>query len=87
MLLLHMYFIVPIAKREAECCPEIKVRSCNPTISLGPLPLMARPLRIEVPGAVYRVTSRGNARQGIVLDDRDRLHWLALLAHVIAQYG
>lgn len=27
---------------------------------------MARPLRIEFPGAVYHVTSWGNARQGIV---------------------
>jgi hypothetical protein len=26
---------------------------------------MARPLRIEFPGAVYHVTSRGNARQKI----------------------
>ena len=33
---------------------------------------MARPLRLEYPGAVYHVTSRGNARQDIVLDDRDR---------------
>ena len=48
---------------------------------------MARALRIEVPGAVSHVTSRGNARQAIVGDDRDRSHWLALLAHVIVQYG
>ena len=48
---------------------------------------MARPLRIEVPGAVYHVTSRGNARQEIVGDDRDRSHWLALLAHVVDRYG
>ena len=26
---------------------------------------MARPLRIEFPGAVYHVTARGNARQNI----------------------
>ncbi|MGI0047668.1 MAG: transposase, partial [Nitrosotalea sp.] len=26
---------------------------------------MARPLRIEYPGAVYHVTARGNARQRI----------------------
>lgn len=32
---------------------------------------MARPLRLEFPGAVYHVTSRGNARQDIVADNRE----------------
>ena len=32
---------------------------------------MARPLRIEFPGAIYHVTSRGNARGKIFTDDRD----------------
>ncbi len=48
---------------------------------------MARPLRIEYPGAVYHVTSRGNARQPIVIDDQDRHTFLALLAHVIDRFG
>jgi REP element-mobilizing transposase RayT len=48
---------------------------------------MARPLRIEFSGAVYHVTSRGNARQDIVADDRDRAQFLTLLAHVIDRYG
>jgi len=30
---------------------------------------VARPLRIELLGAVYHVTSRGNARQDVVADD------------------
>jgi putative transposase len=47
---------------------------------------MARPLRLEFPGAVYHVTSRGNARQDIVADDRDRTQFLTLLAHVIDRY-
>jgi len=40
---------------------------------------MARPLRIQYPGAVYHVTSRGNERRRIVRDDADchkRLDWL-----------
>jgi hypothetical protein len=37
---------------------------------------MARPLRIEFPGAVYHVTSRGNARQTIFIDDEDRGQFL-----------
>ncbi len=48
---------------------------------------MARPLRLSFPGAVYHVTSRGNARQDIVADDRDRSQWLSLLAHVVDRYG
>ena len=37
---------------------------------------MAKPLRIEFAGAVYHVTCRGNARQGIVRDDIDREKWV-----------
>ena len=33
---------------------------------------MARPLRIEYAGAVYHVTSRGDRREAIYLDDDDR---------------
>ncbi len=32
---------------------------------------MARPIRLGSPGAVYHVTSRGNARQAIFLDKDD----------------
>jgi REP element-mobilizing transposase RayT len=48
---------------------------------------MARPLRLEFPGAVYHVTSRGNARQDIVVDAHDRSQFLSLLAHVVDRYG
>ncbi len=47
---------------------------------------MARPLRIEFAGALYHVTSRGNARQPIFLTDNDRQEWLLLLAKVLARY-
>jgi len=33
---------------------------------------MARPLRIEYPGAFYHVMHRGNAKSNIFLSDRDR---------------
>jgi len=46
---------------------------------------MARPLRIEFPGALYHVTSRGNARQRVFRDDRDRETFLATLAWVVAR--
>lgn len=47
---------------------------------------MARPLRIEYPGAVYHVTSRGNRRDGIYLDDPDRRSFLGLLAQALGRF-
>ncbi len=46
---------------------------------------MARPLRLEFPGAVYHITARGNARQPIVADDPDRQHYVDTLAREVAQ--
>lgn len=48
---------------------------------------MARPLRIEYPNAVYHVTSRGNARNKIFLDDQDRENFLFILAAVVKRYN
>lgn len=48
---------------------------------------MARPLRIEYPGAVYHVTSRGNARIDIYADDSDRQLFLAILAQVVKRFN
>ncbi|MDD5264163.1 MAG: transposase [Candidatus Bipolaricaulis sp.] len=48
---------------------------------------MARPLRIEYEGAVYHVTSRGNARQDIFLVDSDREVFLEVLDDVVKRYG
>jgi hypothetical protein len=36
---------------------------------------MARPMRIEYPGAVYHIICRGNNRQAIFRDDADRKRW------------
>lgn len=44
---------------------------------------MARPLRLEFPGALYHVTSRGNEKSTIFRDDRDRRTFLGILAEVI----
>ncbi len=40
---------------------------------------MARPLRIQYPGAVYHITCRGNARADIYKDDKDRKAFLEML--------
>ncbi|HZP93963.1 MAG TPA: transposase [Burkholderiales bacterium] len=47
---------------------------------------MARPLRIEFPGALYHVTARGNARQDIFLDDEDRYLLLGVLERVVDRF-
>ena len=47
---------------------------------------MARPLRIEFPGAVYHLTARDNERRPISRTDSDRRHFLAVLADVAEQY-
>ena len=44
---------------------------------------MARPLRIEFPGALYHVTSRGNAREPIFFGDVDRESFLRILGDAI----
>ncbi len=46
---------------------------------------MARPLRIEFPGAIYHATSRGDRREPIFADDVDRQSLLAVLASGMAR--
>jgi REP element-mobilizing transposase RayT len=48
---------------------------------------MSRPLRVEYPGAIYHVTSRGNARQPIFGDDEDREMLLSVFAEVVARFN
>lgn len=47
---------------------------------------MARPLRIEYPGAYYHVTSRGNERKPIFRDNGDRGRFLELLGRASEQF-
>lgn len=48
---------------------------------------MARPLRIEFAGAIYHITSRGNARSDIYLDDHDRHVFLELLGLICGRFN
>jgi len=48
---------------------------------------MARPLRIEFAGALYHVTSRGDGREPIYLQDRDRKVWLEVLGQVCERFN
>jgi putative transposase len=45
-----------------------------------------RPHRLQPAGGVFHITSRGNRRQEIFVDDADRELFLAILGEVIARY-
>ncbi|WP_082814770.1 transposase [Collimonas fungivorans] len=48
---------------------------------------MSRPLRLELAGGVYHVTSRGDRREDIYVDDQDRLLWLGILGQVCRRFN
>ena len=48
---------------------------------------MTRLLRLEFPGAINHVTSRGDRREAIYDDDEDRLSWLEILSKVCDRYN
>lgn len=48
---------------------------------------MARPLRVEFPGAFYHVTSRGNERKAVFKSPRDREKFLSYLESATKRYG
>lgn len=48
---------------------------------------MARPLRIELAGGLYHVTSRGDRREAIYRDDRDRADWHGVLGDVCTRFN
>lgn len=47
---------------------------------------MARPRRVECSGAIYHLTTRGNARQAIALDDADRYDFCHVLGQVVRRF-
>jgi REP element-mobilizing transposase RayT len=47
---------------------------------------MARRARVECPGACYHVITRGNQRQRIFRDDRDRDKYLEILSSLKNQF-
>ncbi len=48
---------------------------------------MARPLRIQYPGAWYHVTSLGNERKAIFRSKKDRERFLSYLESAHDRYG
>lgn len=47
---------------------------------------MSRPLRIEFPGAIYHVTSRGDRREPIYHDDEDRVAQIDVIARAMERF-
>ena len=48
---------------------------------------MARPLRLEHAGALWHITARGNRKEDVFLDDRDRRNFLEHLAATVEMFG
>jgi len=48
---------------------------------------MARPLRVEFPGAFYHVMNRGNTGMDLFRSDRDREKFLEYIGKAVAWYG
>jgi len=48
---------------------------------------MSRPLRIELAGGLYHVTSRGDRRENIYENDANRKEWLAILGKVCERFN
>ena len=48
---------------------------------------MARPLRIEFPGALYHITSRGDKKGAIYLSDENRVQFLSILKDVCNRFN
>ncbi|MEE8403508.1 MAG: transposase [Candidatus Hydrothermarchaeaceae archaeon] len=44
-------------------------------------------MRIEYPGALYHITTRGNGRKRIFLDDADKVKFLGILSDYHSRYG
>ena len=48
---------------------------------------MARPLRIEYPGALYHITDRGNERKAVFRDDVDRRKLMKYVAEAVEKFN
>ncbi|MFW2372655.1 MAG: transposase [Gammaproteobacteria bacterium] len=48
---------------------------------------MARPLRLELAGGLYHITSRGDRREDIYDDDEDREQWLEILSKTCSRFN
>src|SRR5439155_2774254 len=67
----------------ARCLSSLA--SCQNSIN-SQIAAMSRPLRIEFPGALYHVTSRGDRREAIFDDDADRHMFLGVVGDAMNRF-
>ena len=48
---------------------------------------MASPLRIEFPGALYHITSKGDCREDIFISDEDRSLFIEVYSRTAERFG
>jgi hypothetical protein len=69
-----------------ECAPKLCRGQISETTA-ATVPRMPRPLRIDVPGGIYHVVTRGNRDDLIIHDDADRIGLLGFLTKAISRFG
>ena len=75
-----------MSKTATETMPD-ECRSLTPLTCRAYGEHMARSPRVQIPGGIYHVTTRGNRRQEIFKTDEDRQCFLNLLAGVVPRFG
>src|SRR5271166_5946402 len=55
--------------------------------AIGSMASVPRQMRVEYPGAIYHIMSRGDRQQAIYLDDADRHDFLKTLAQACQKTG
>jgi REP element-mobilizing transposase RayT len=74
----------PVIGVKPYFCTLLGLRS---GIAGGRLPVVPRQMRIEYPGAIYHVLSRGDRREAVFLDDGDCHDFLKTLAEACQKTG
>ena len=64
-----------------------RFRATASGLPFGSDPGMGRKLRIRFPGAIYHVMARGNRKEPIFGDDRDRRRFLKIVAVALEEFG
>lgn len=69
------------ARQSVRCAQALHRNIIQPALP------MSRPLRLEFANALYHVTSRGDRREAIFVDDADRSMWLELFGQVSGRFN
>ncbi len=78
--------VLPLLEDRGQEDRKLGVRSCL-LLPASEASGMARPLRLEFPGALYHITARGDAHEDIYRGDGDRRMFLGLLGDVCERFN